>query len=396
MGTNSKREYLQAIHARYQRVGRRFKSKILDEFCSVCGYHRKHALRLLHRPLRPPRRRPGPSPVYDGAVAALLKAIWLATDQLCSKRLKAALPLWLPYYEQEHGALLPPLRDKLLAASPATLDRLLRPARLQHRRRGLSGTKPGSRLKHHIPIRTDNDDVDQPGYLEADAVAHCGDSLTGDFLWSLTFTDIFSQWTENRAIWNKGAAEVVARTREVESELPFPILSFDVDNGAEFLNHHLWRYFLDRRAPVSFARSRPYHKDDQAHVEQKNWTHVRQLLGYERLEDPELVALVNDLYRLAWDPLHNFFGPSMKLRRKERVNARVVKTYDPPQTPYERLLAAPQIGDEKKAQLRARFGQLNPFTLKKEIERRLKIIFDRVRHKPTESPALNTKSPGNI
>lgn len=381
MGANSKREYLHAIHARYQRVGRRFKSKILDEFCAVCGYHRKHALRLLHRPLRPPHRRAGPKPVYDGAVAALLKALWLATEQICSKRLHVALPLWLPYYEQEHGALLPPLREKLLAASPATLDRLLRPARLHHRRRGLPGTKPGSRLKHHIPIRTDNDDVEQPGYLEADAVAHCGDSLAGNFLWSLTFTDVFSQWTENRAVWNKGAAEVLARTREVEAALPFPIQSFDVDNGAEFLNHHLWRYFLDRRAPVSFARSRPYHKDDQAHVEQKNWTHVRQLLGYERLDDPELVALVNELYRAAWDPFHNFFCPSMRLVSKQRVNARVVKKHDAPQTPYARLLAAPQISDENKAQLRERFARLNPFALKKDIERRLKIIFDRVRHK---------------
>ena len=394
MGSNSKREYLHAIHARYQRVGRQFKSKILDEFCAVCGHHRKHALRLLHRPLRPPHRRPGPKPVYDGAVAALLKALWLATDQLCSKRLKVALPLWLPYHEQEHGALLPPLREKLLAASPATLDRLLRPARLQHHRRGLPGTKPGSRLKHHIPIRTANDDVDQPGYLEADAVAHCGDSLAGDFLWSLTFTDIFSQWTETRAIWNKGAAAVVARTREVEADLPFLILSFDVDNGAEFLNHHLWRYFLDRRAPVGFARSRPYHKDDQAHVEQKNWTHVRQLLGYERLEDPELVALVNELYRVAWDPLHNFFCPSMKLLSKQRVNARVVKTYDAPQTPYERLLAAPQLSDEKKAQLRERFDRLNPFALKKEIERRLKIIFDRVWYKAKRVTGSKHQKPG--
>jgi hypothetical protein len=394
VGTNSKREYLQAIRARYQRVGRAFKSKILDEFCAVCGYHRKHAIRLLCRPLRRQHRHPGPKPVYDGTVVAVLKAIWLATDQLCSKRLKAALPLWLPYYEQACGALLPPLRQKLLAASPATLDRLLRSARLQHRRRGLPGTKPGQRLKHHIPLRTDNDDVHQPGYLEADAVAHCGNSLAGDFVWSLTFTDIFSQWTENRAVWNKGAAEVVARVQEVEAELPFAIRSFDVDHGAEFLNHHLWRYFLDRRAPVGFARSRPYHKDDQAHVEQKNWTHVRQLLGYQRFEDPTLVALVNDLYRDAWDPFHNFFCPSMKLVSNQRVNARWVKKHDEPQTPYERLLASPQVSEQKKRELRERFQQLNPFALKKEIERTLKIIFDRVRCGPTESATPNSLKPG--
>ncbi len=157
------------------------------------------------------------------------------------------------------------------------------------------------------------------------------------FTWR-AFTDIFSQCAENRAVWNK---------------------------GAEFLNHHLWRYFLDRRAPVSFARSRPYHKDDQTHVEQKNWTHVRQRLGYERLADPELVAWVNELYRVAWNPLHNFFCPSMKLRSKHRVNARMVNKYDAPQIPDEQLLAVLQISDEKKGQWRERFGQLNPFALKK-------------------------------
>ncbi len=375
MGTTSRREYLQSIIGRYQRVGRKFKSKILDEFCAVCGYHRKHALRLLRKTACPRRRRRGRKPEYDALISAILKDIWLATDQLCSKRLQAALPLWLPYYEQAHGPLLPALRRKLLAISPATMDRLLRPVRVRYRRRGLSGTKPGSLLKHHIAIRTDNADVDRPGYLEADAVAHCGDSLAGDFIWSLTFTDILSQWTENRAIWNKGAAEVVARVHEVEAELPFPILSFDVDNGAEFLNHHLWRYFFDRPEPVSFARSRPYHKDDQAHVEQKNWTHVRQLLGYDRLANPQQVALINELYREAWDPFHNFFRPSMKLQSKKRIRSRIRKRYDRPQTPYERLLASPAVAEERKRVLRQRFAELNPFTLKKEIERRLKIVF---------------------
>jgi len=177
----------------------------------------------------------------------------------------------------------------------------------------------------------------------------------------------------------QGHSRSLGPRAKVESALPFPILSFDVDNGAEFLNHHLWRYFLDRRVPVSFARSRPYHKDDQAHVEQKNWTQVRQLLGYRRFEDPVLVALITDLYRTAWDPFHNFFCPSMKLVSKQRVNARWVKKYDEPQTPSVRLLASPQIREQKKRELRERFQQLNPFTLKKEIERKLKIIFDRVR-----------------
>jgi len=375
MGIQSRREYLQSILERYHRVGRKFKSKILDEFCTVCGYHRKHALRLLRRSRRPRRRRRGPNPQCDALIRTILKDLWLQTDQLCSKRLKAALPIWLPYYERETGPLLPAVREKLLAISPATMDRLLRPARVQYRRHGLCGTKPGSLLKHQIPIRTDDDDVDQPGYLEADAVAHCGDSLAGDFIWSITLTDLFSQWTDNRATWNKGATDVLARVREIEVALPFAIRGFDVDNGAEFLNHHLWRDFMDRPEPVGFARSRPYHKDDQAHVEQRNWTPVRQLLGYQRLQNPRLVEPINALDREAWDPFHNFFCPSMKLQSKKRIRARLVKRHDRAQTPSERLLACPQVPEETKCEWRKRFAQLNPFVLKREIDRRSQAIF---------------------
>jgi hypothetical protein len=379
MGTKSKRQHLEAIRPRYRRAGKRYKTKILDEFCAVCGYHRKYAIRLLRR--SPPRRccPPAPKPKYDHAVRAVLKLLWLATDPLCSKRLKVALPLWLPYHEQTHGPLEPTLRTKLLAASPATLDRLLRPVRARLGGKGLGGTQPGRLLRQHIPIRTDSQDLTVPGHLEADAVAHCGNSLAGDFVWSLTFTDIFSQWTENRAVWNRGAHAVLAQVRQLEQSLPFPLLSFDSDNGAEFLNHHLWRYFLDRPQPVAFVRRRPYHKNDQAHVEQNNWTRVRQLLGYDRFGEPALAALVNDLYRTAWDPLQNFFCPSMKLAEKKRVGARYVKKYDAPQTPYQRLLASPHVSAAAKAHLQQQFAGVNPFGLKKEVERQLKMIFDQLR-----------------
>ena len=379
MGIDSKREYLAAIWARYHGGGRRYRSRILDEFCKVCGYHRKHAIRLLRAPAAKPRRRRGRRRVYDDAAVAVLKTIWLASDQLCAQRLHAALPIWLPHYEQQSGPLLPLLRRQLLRMSSATINRLLRPCRAQHPRRGLSGTKPGSLLKQHIPIRTGNEDLTQPGFLEADTVAHCGDSLEGSFIWSLTVTDVHTQWTENRAVWNKGATEVLARIREIEAELPFPIRGFDVDNGSEFLNRFLWRYFFDRPEPVGFCRSRPYHKDDQAHVEQKNWTHVRQLLGYNRLADPELLPLINELYRTAWDPYHNFFRPSMKLRQKTRVRARTHKQHDQPRTPYQRLLDCPEVSPDKKRALQQQFAALNPFTLKKDIEQKLRLIFHRRR-----------------
>jgi len=372
----SKREYLLAIWERYQRVGRRFKSKILDEFCAVCGYTRKYAIGLLSRKPRRRQRKPGPRRRYDGQVLEPLKVIWLAAEQMCSKRLKAALPLWLPFYEQEHGPLVEPVRKKLLQISAASIDRLLKKERARYRGKGLCGTRPGGLLKHQIPIRTDNDDVDRPGFLEADTVAHCGNSLAGDFIWSITFTDIFCQWTENRATWNKGAEGVLGQVKDVEANLPFELLGFDVDNGSEFLCFHLWRYLLDRPRPVPLTRSRPYRKNDQAHVEQKNWTHVRQLLGYQRLEQPERVPLINELYR-TWGLLHNFFCPNLKLLSKTRKGAKTIRKYSPPQTPYQRLLESKHLSQEQKQKLQSRFQQLNPLQLKREIEQKLKLVLNK-------------------
>ena len=323
------------------------------------------------------RRKPGPRRRYDGEVLEPLKAIWLAAEQLCSKRLKAALPLWLPFYEQERGPLAAPVRKKLLQMSAASIDRLLKKERARYRGKGLCGTRPGGLLKHQIPIRTDNDDVDRPGFLEADTVAHCGNSLTGDFIWSITFTDIFCQWTENRATWNKGAQGVLEQVKDLEVHLPFELLGFDVDNGSEFLCFHLWRYLLDRPRPVPLTRSRPYRKNDQAHVEQKNWTHVRQLLGYQRLEQPELVPLINELYR-TWGLLHNFFCPNLKLLSKTRKGARTIRKYSLPQTPFQRLLESHHLSQEQKLKLQNQFQQLNPLQLKREIEEKLRLVLNKV------------------
>jgi hypothetical protein len=376
MGRRSKNEYLRAIWDRYQRAGRRYKSKILDEFCAVCSYSRKYAIGLLGRKLGRRRKKPGPPRRYDARVFEPLKALWLASEQLCSKRLKAALPLWLPFYEAEHGALEESVRRKLLRISAATIDRLLKKERARYRGKGLCGTRPGGLLKHQIPIRTDNDDVDRPGFLEADTVAHCGNSLAGDFIWSLTFTDIFCQWTENRAIWNKGAHGVLQQVKDLEASLPFELLGFDVDNGSEFLTFHLWRYLLDRPRPVPLTRSRPYRKNDQARVEQKNWTHVRQLLGYQRLEQPELVPLINELYR-TWGLLHNFFHPNPKLLSKTRKGSKTIRKYSPPQTPYQRLAQSEHLSPEQKQKLQTQFQQLNPLRLKEQIEQQLKMVFNK-------------------
>jgi len=382
MRKSGKKAYLEAIRARYRKAPRAGKTKILDEFCAVCGYHRKSALRLLRRPSRKAagRRKPGRPSEYSGAeVMVPLRAIWMATDQLASKRLRAALPLWLPFYEQAHGQVPDTARDKLLAISPATIDRLLAPVRAEAGRHGLSGTKPGTLLRKQIPLQGQAWDVSQPGFIEADTVAHCGDSLAGNFVWSLTMTDLYSGWTECRATWNKGATGVMQQIKAIQKALPFTIKGFDCDNGSEFLNWHLLRYFQSHHKPIRFTRSRPYHSDDNAHVEQKNWSCVRQLFGYDRFANELLVALMNDLYANAFSLLTNYFYPTMKLTDKTRIGGKIIKRYAPPVTPAQRLLEHPDLSDKQKLHLQRTQATLNPFLLQATIQKKLRSIFKLVR-----------------
>jgi hypothetical protein len=381
MGKNERQAYLKAIRLRYRRAGKKAKAAILDEFCAVCGYHRKYAIRLLNRRGRPAKPgQPGRKPVYPSKeLLVALKRLWFATDQMCSKKLKAAIPLWLPFYETAYEVLAPEIRGKLLSISAATIDRVLKPIRVKHGRKGLGGTRPGSLLKNQIPIRTHHWDITQPGFMEADTVAHCGNSLAGDFIWSLTMTDIHTTWTENRATWSKGATGVLEQIKDIEARLPFTLKGFDCDNGSEFLNYHLLRYFTDHPHQVAFTRSRPYKKNDNAHVEQKNWTHVRQLFGYDRLEEKPLLPLMNDLYSHEWSQYQNHFCPSMKLLEKKRINSKYYKKYDHPKTPYQRVLESDQVNQETKEQLESLHQSLNPFILKQNIEKKLRVIFKHVK-----------------
>ena len=379
MGKQERRAYLEAIRVRYRRANRAGKARILDEFCAVCGYHRKYAIRLLgRRKSSATPRRVGRKPQYASpGLLEALRRIWLASDQLCGKRLKAALPLWLPHYEAEQGELSETDRKALLTASASTLDRLLKPVRMVHPK-GLCGTKPGTLLKRQIPIRCEHWDVSQPGFLEADTVAHCGDSLAGNFVWSVTMTDILTGWTECRATWNKGAQGVIAQIQAIEAALPFPIRGFDCDNGSEFLNHHLLRYFSQHPEKPAFTRSRPYKKNDNAHVEQKNWSHVRHLFGYDRFDNVNLVDLMNDLYANEWSLLQNHFCPSMKLLEKTRDGSRYKKRYHPPVTPYQRIMACETVPETTRKKTEAVHQTLNPFDLKRRIEAKLKHIFSMV------------------
>lgn len=366
-------EQLQRLRQRYAGRGKEGKSRLLDEFCEQYGYERKYAIKLLKDTLALAARAspPGPEPKYE-PVAEVLGTIWRAAEQLCGKRLARALALWLPHYERHYGRLLPSQKKLLHQISAATVDRLLAPLKTQVG--GLCGTRPGTLLRHQVPIQGEVWDEARLGFLEADSVAHCGESLAGNFPWSLIYTDLCSSWTEGRAVWNKGATDVVERTRHVEAHLPFPLRGFDFDNGSEWLNWTLIHYLQVRARPVRVSRSRPYHSDDNAHVEQKNWMWPRQLLGYQRLEDQRLVEPLNALYIEAWGPLQNFFLPSMKLIKKWRVGSQWKRRHDRPQTAYQRLRASGQLTSKARRELRDRYQALDPFALAAEVERRLKQI----------------------
>ncbi len=293
----------------------------------------------------------------------------------CSKRLKVILPIWLPGYTELFGELSIEATNALLNISPTTIDRILSHIRVHYTQRGRSTTKPGTLLRKHIPIKTNQWNESRPGFLEADTVAHCGDSTAGMYVNTIDFVDIATGWTEQRAVWGKGESGVLEQIKNIEKTLPFPILGFDCDNGGEFLNYHLLRHFTERKHPVQFTRSRAYHKDDNAHIEQKNWTHIRQWIGYDRLDNPNVVSSLNNLYTKEWRLFHNFFCPSVKLIAKERIGSKTIKHHDSPKTPYQRIMESTHIHEYVKKSLSKQLENLNPFLLRKIMDKKMKKIF---------------------
>ena len=376
MSPQSKREYLLAVWFRYQKAPRKGKSKILDELCANCHYNRKYAIRILQRfkHPKPPRTRKKPgriSKYKHPEFIQVLKHIWIAANLPCGKRLKTILALWREAYQTQFGALPNEILGKLSSISPATIDRILKPIRHLYRGKGRCATKPGLLLKHHIPIKTNQWDERRPGFLEADTVHHCGTSLAGLYAVTLDTVDIATEWSEQRATYGIGHHDIFEQIKEIERSLPFSLLGLDCDNGGELLNKNIYRYLTHRRAPVQFTRSRPYYKNDNAHIEGKNWTHIRQWLGYRRFENPEIVRLLNDLYRKEWRLFHNFFMPSMKLVEKKRIGSKIMKIHDNPKTPYQRILESKFIPKKTKRVLKEQFKTLNPFKLRKTIDEKI-------------------------
>jgi hypothetical protein len=382
MSQPSKVDYFKVMHARYHRAARTEKSLLLNEVIRVCGCHRKHAIRRLNQPvpdIQPLRRRTPRTYTYDAKVLGVLKAIWEVAGYPWSVRLKALLPLWMPWI-RERFALTLHQEQQLRRISPRQMDRRLRTHKRKLKRRLYGRTKPGTLLKHKIPIRTEHWDVHAPGSVEVDLVSHSGNSAEGEFIYSLNLTDIYTGWVETRAVMGKGEQGVVATLDEMRAYLPFPLTAIDSDNGGEFINDHLYRYC--QRNQIHFTRGRPYKKDDNAHIEQKNWTHVRKLMGWERYDSVRALVAMNDFYRTEWPTMMNLFQPSVKLIRKKRVGSRLCRQYDFPQTPLDRLIQSSQGKRTHVNTLQDLRQRTDPFELAATIERQLKHIWDCVEPMP--------------
>lgn len=368
ISTETRRELVKAIQERYESASLLDKQRILDEFVALTGYHRKHAIRVLgsdsstdvEQVATPPRER-----IYGDAVREALGTLWEAADRVCGKRLKALLPTLVTALERHgHLTLDPVVRERLLTASAATIDRLLatRRATAGGRRRRPRARSAASRS---IPVRTFADWKEpEPGFLEIDLVAHCGDNIGGSYAHTLTLTDVASGWTECIALLVRESALIVDALDRLRTSMPFPLRGIDTDNGSEFINETLVDYCS--KYGIAFTRSRPYRKNDQAWIEQKNGSVVRRLVGYGRLEGLRAVEGLGRLYT-ASRLFVNFFQPSFKLKEKIRTGARVTKRYHAPETPCARLLACPIIDEPMKERLRSVLATLDPLRLLDEI-----------------------------
>jgi len=368
--------YLETIYQRYRKVSKKSKGRILDEFCKVCKYKRKYAIwKLSQMPMedktksRPKRKRPKK---YSYQVLEVVEKIWKAANYPWSVRLKEIIGLWLPWVRARYH-ISPEVEKKLLSISPSTIDRALKDKKRRLKRRLYGRTKPGTLLRHKIPVKTEHWDVKRPGFTEADLVPHSGSSGHGEFIYSLNLTDIFSGWVETEGVMGKGQIGILKALEKISQRFPFQILGIDSDNGSEFINHHLWRYCEEKG--IQFTRSRPYKKDDNAHIEQKNWTHVRKLMGWDRYDSPQALKAMNDLYERELPVFMNLYQPSVKLQKIIRKGSRKQRIYDKPQTPLDRLLASEHIDKKKCDELKALRERLDPFLLSETVNQKLQSIW---------------------
>jgi transposase InsO family protein len=355
---------------RYLSLDRKGRSLVLDEFCLATGYHRKYAIALLRKPVGATegqaQRRRGVS--YPESAIRVLERIWEAAGYPWSVRLKAMLPLWLPQARKRVRGCTAEVEAQLLRMSARQMDRRLAEKKRKLKRRIYGHTKPGSLLKHHIPIKTDHWDVTAPGYCEIDLVSHSGPCAAGEFIYSLNVTDIHTGWSETRAILGKSEGRVVEALEDIRRSLPFALKAIDSDNGSEFINYHLAGYCDEHN--IQFTRGRPYKKNDNAHIEQKNWTHVRRIFGWDRYDTTAQLEAMNRLYRGDLSTMMNFFQPCVKLSSKARIGSKLKRLYDQAATPLDRLCQAGEDNPAAHLYLKRR-ETVDPFELSKCIEKQL-------------------------
>jgi hypothetical protein len=380
-------KYCETVYKRYHRASKESKTRILDELCSVCGYNRKYAISKLNR-LKEKKRLQGIGKRqrrkrYGRDVLSVMEAVWESANYPWSVRLREIIRLWLPWIRERYKTT-PEVERELLSISASTIDRHLQPRKNKLKRRIYGRTKPGTLLRHKIPVKTEHWDVKRAGFIEADLVSHSGDSGYGEFIYSLNLTDIFSGWVETQAVMGRGQQGILEALENISQRLPFKILGIDSDNGSEFINYHLLNWCA--REEIQFTRSRPYKKDDNAHIEQKNWTHVRKFMGWDRYDSPQALKAINDLYKKELPLFMNLYQPSVKLKKVMRKGSRKQRIYDEPRTPLDRLLSCSCIPESKRKELIALRAELNPFKLAETINRKLERIWDlaHYRYKPKD------------
>jgi hypothetical protein len=383
LSMQTKKELTEEVSKRYQKAGKKEKSKILDDFVKNTNYNRKYALHILANwgktttvllgtktvklkaGTRKRRKGGGRKPIYTGEFIIVLRKIWAFFWYRCGKIFAPFIRENIQFIETPFR-ITPEIKELLLKVSPSTIDRVLREDKKKLALKGKSGTKPGKLLKKHIPIRTYYADADKkPGFFEFDTVHHCGTSESGEFCLTLTATDVYSGWVELRPTLNKANKWIFEALTDIKASLPFPLRGMDSDNGQEFINYAVLKWCKEHN--IQFTRTRPYRKNDNCYVEQKNNSAVRNFIGYERLTDVAQRDAMALVYR-SLCPLLNYFIPTQKLLSKTRVGAKIKKVYDKIiQSPYKRLMASPDLTDEVKAELKRCFEQYNPVKLQKEV-----------------------------
>jgi hypothetical protein len=389
MDMRSRNQYLETLLERYLKADKAQKGQLLDEYCGNTGQNRKYVIRKISRmAFGPPRERKKRAVVYGPAVRAALEALWKVFDFPCGQRLAPVVRAELYRLRRmKELDISEQTAEKLLRISPATIDRLLRPKKGEIKDRRRYSSRGANLIAKKIPLRMTDWETSRVGYVEMDLVLHCGVSTDGEYAHSLSAMEISTGWWEGEVVMGRAQIRIFNALKEIRERSPFTWLGIDSDNDNAFINDQLYKYSQDQH--LEFTRSRPYRKNDNAYIEQKNFTHIRKPLGYLRYDTPEELAVIQDLYRRELRLYKNFFQPVMKLVRKERIGGQLKRVYDTPKTPYQRLMESNQIAPQAAIELHQLYLSLNPAELKRQIDKKLSRLFDLYQKKKKRTLTIN-------